>query len=227
MRILFVEDDPNQRQPIHMALQRQGYTVDAVPDLKTAYWLINEVDYELLILDWLLPDGEGTQLCRYYRQQQKTAPILFLTAKDTTADKVTGLDVGADDYLIKPVDLLELLARIRALRRRLQTWQGDELRLEGLTLNLETMKLCYQGKELQLKSRDFQLLRYLMRHPRQVLSREQIENHLWEWDESPESNAVAVRVKRLREQLKLLGVEDWLKTHYGSGYSISPQKNAT
>lgn len=227
MRILFVEDDPNQRQPIHLALQRQGYTVDAVPDLKTAYWLINEIDYELLILDWLLPDGEGIELCRYYRQQQKTAPILFLTAKDTTADKVTGLDVGADDYLIKPVDLLELLARIRALRRRSHTWQGDELSVEGLTLNLETMKLSYQDRGIQLKSRDFQLLRYLMRHPRQVLSREQIENHLWEWDESPESNAVAVRVKRLREQLRLVGVEDWLKTHYGSGYSLTPQRNAT
>lgn len=227
MRILFVEDDPNQRQPIHLALQRQGYTVDAVPDLKTAYWLINEIDYELLILDWLLPDGEGIELCRYYRQRQKTAPILFLTAKDTTADKVTGLDVGADDYLIKPVDLLELLARIRALRRRSHTWQGDELSVEGLTLNLETMKLSYQDRGIQLKSRDFQLLRYLMRHPRQVLSREQIENHLWEWDESPESNAVAVRVKRLREQLRLVGVEDWLKTHYGSGYSLTPQRNAT
>ncbi|WJI24822.1 response regulator transcription factor [Thermosynechococcus sp. B0] len=227
MRILFVEDDPHQRQPIYLALQRQGYTVDTAPDLKTAYWLVHEVDYELLILDWLLPDGEGTQLCRYYRQQQKTAPIVFLTAKDTTADKVTGLDVGADDYLIKPVDLLELLARIRALRRRSPLWQGDELTLEGLTLHLETRKLSYQGAEIQLKSRDFQLLSYLMRHPRQVLSCQQIESQLWEWDKSPESNAVAVRVKRLREQLKQLGVEHWLKTHYGSGYSLNPQQNVS
>ena len=127
MRILLVEDDPDQLDPLHEALTRSGHVVDAVEDGTTARWLIDEKAYDLLVFDWMLPGEDGVFLCQYYRQLGKTAPVLLLTAKDTTADKITGLDAGADDYLVKPVDIDELLARVRALRRRSPLWCGDSL----------------------------------------------------------------------------------------------------
>ncbi|MGC9525015.1 MAG: two-component system response regulator RppA [Limnospira sp.] len=222
MRILLVEDDPEQLEPLHAALTRSGHIVDAVEDGINARWLIGEKDYDLLILDWMLPGEDGIILCRHYRQMGKSSPVLMLTAKDTTTDKVTGLDAGADDYLVKPVDLEELLARVRALRRRSPLWCGDSLEVNGLLLYLDTMCLEWNDRQLKLKSRDFQLLEYLMRHPRQVLTRDQIEQALWEWGEEPESNAVVARVKRLRQRLRELGIDSWIETVYGTGYRLEP-----
>ncbi|MFO7031166.1 DNA-binding response regulator [Limnospira fusiformis CCALA 023] len=225
MRILLVEDDPEQREPIHAALTRYGHIVDGVEDGTTALWLMNETDYDLLILDWMLPGEDGIILCENYRQMGKKSPVLMLTAKDTTADKVMGLDAGADDYLVKPVDLQELLARIRALRRRSPLWVGDILAVQGLSLNLDTMILTWGNDSLKLKSRDFQLLEYMMRHPHQVLTHNQIEQALWEWGEEPESNAVVARVKRLRKTLTAIEVDSWIKTVYGMGYRLEPPNN--
>ncbi|MDY7053160.1 two-component system response regulator RppA [Limnospira fusiformis] len=223
MRILLVEDDPEQREPIHAALTRYGHIVDGVEDGTTALWLMNETEYDLLILDWMLPGEDGIILCKNYRQMGKTSPVLMLTAKDTTADKVMGLDAGADDYLVKPVDLQELLARIRALRRRSPLWVGDILAVKGLSLNLDTMILTWGNDSLKLKSRDFQLLEYMMRHPHQVLTHNQIEQALWEWGEEPESNAVVARVKRLRKTLKAIKIDSWIETVYGMGYRLDPR----
>ncbi|WP_434222455.1 two-component system response regulator RppA [Limnospira platensis CENA597] len=225
MRILLVEDDPEQREPIHAALTRYGHIVDGVEDGTTALWLMNETDYDLLILDWMLPGEDGIILCENYRQMGKKSPVLMLTAKDTTADKVMGLDAGADDYLVKPVDLQELLARIRALRRRSPLWVGDILAVQGLSLNLDTMILTWGNDSLKLKSRDFQLLEYMMRHSHQVLTHNQIEQALWEWGEEPESNAVVARVKRLRKTLTAIEVDSWIKTVYGMGYRLEPPNN--
>lgn len=222
MRILLVEDDPEQLEPLHAALTRSGHIVDAVEDGINARWLIGEKDYDLLILDWMLPGEDGIILCRHYRKMGKSSPVLMLTAKDTTTDKVTGLDAGADDYLVKPVDLEELLARVRALRRRSPLWCGDLLEVNGLSLHLDTMCLEWNDQQLKLKSRDFQLLEYLMRHPRQVLTRDQIEQALWEWGEEPESNAVVARVKRLRQRLRELEIDSWIETVYGTGYRLEP-----
>lgn len=222
MRILLVEDDPEQREPIYVALTHYGHIVDGVEDGTTAKWLMNETDYDLLILDWMLPCEDGIILCQNYRQMGKTSPVLMLTAKDTTADKVIGLDAGADDYLVKPVDLQELLARIRALRRRSPLWVGDILEVQGLSLNLDTMILTWGNHTLKLKSRDFQLLEYMMRHPYQILTHNQIEQALWEWGEEPESNAVVSRVKRLRKTLKAIEIESWIQTVYGMGYRLEP-----
>ncbi len=221
MRILLVEDDPEQLEPLHFALTRSGHIVDAVSDGIDAEWLIGEKDYDLLILDWMLPGKSGVSLCQFYRQSGKTAPILILTAKDTTADKVQGLDAGADDYLVKPVDLEELLARVRALRRRSPLWVGDILQVGDLSLNLETMHLTRGEKSVKLGSRDFQMLEYFMRHPGIVLTRDRLEQVLWEWGEEPESNAVAARVKRLRKRLQELEVDSWLETVYGMGYRLA------
>lgn len=222
MRILLVEDDPEQREPLQMALTRSGHVVDGVGDGNIARDLLDDFAYELLILDWMLPGTDGLSLCQQFRRAQQTVPVLMLTAKDTTADKVQGLDAGADDYLVKPVDVAELLARVRALGRRSPQWCGETLQVASLLLHLDTMQLHYGERSVKLKSGDFQLLEYLMRHPRQVLSHGQLEQALWTWDEVPESNAVVARVRRLRRRLQSLGVESWVTTVYGMGYCLQP-----
>lgn len=222
MRILLVEDDPEQLEPLQTALTYAGHVVDAVEDSTTAGWLMGEKEYDLLIFDWMLPGDNGVSLCQRYRQEGNTAPILMLTAKDTTADKVTGLDAGADDYLVKPVDIEELLARVRALRRRSPLWCGDVLQVKDLVLYLDTMRVERSGINLKLSTRDFQLLEYLLRHPHQVLTHDQIEQALWEWDSEPESNVVAARVKRLRQRLRALEADTWIETVYGAGYRLDP-----
>lgn len=221
MIILLVEDDPAQLEPLQVALSQAGHTVDAIEDGETAQWLLAEKDYDLLILDWMLPHLSGVTLCNHYRQLGKTAPVLILTAKDTTADKVMGLDAGADDYLVKPIDLLELLARVRALRRRSPFWQGDILYTSDLKLHLDCLTLERQQVTIKLSVREFQLMEYLMRHPRQVLSRNQIEQTLWEWGTEPESNAVTTLVRRLRKRLEAIGAQDSIETVYGMGYRLN------
>ncbi|MDJ0703142.1 MAG: response regulator transcription factor [Leptolyngbyaceae cyanobacterium MO_188.B28] len=222
MRILLVEDDPEQLEPLHTALSHAGHIVDGVERGDDAQWLIGEKDYDLLILDWVIPGPSGLSLCQRYRQMGKTAPVLMLTAKDMTSNKVTGLDAGADDYLIKPVDVPELLARVRALGRRSPLWQGDVLSIADLTLNVTTMTVERRQVMVDLSGREFQLLEYFLRHPQQVLTRNQIEQALWEWRTEPESNAVTTLIRRLRNRLKGLDADDWIETVYGVGYRCKP-----
>ena len=173
----------------------------------------------------MLPHISGVNLCRQYRAAGKTAPILTIAARDTTPEKVTGLDAGADDYLVKPIDLVEFMARVRALRRRSPLWQGDTLSLEDLHLHLDTLTVERQGATVSLSSREFQLLEYFMRHPRQVLTRSQIEQGVWEWGTEPESNAITVLVRKLRQRLQAVGSADWIESIYGMGYRLtSPLK---
>lgn len=223
MRILLVEDDPEQLEPLHAALAEAGHIVDAIQNGGIAQWVLSQRHYDLLILDWMLPEVSGIDLCLSYRKSGKTMPVLMLTAKDTTIDKITGLDAGADDYLVKPVDLFELLARVRALGRRSPQWQGETLHLEDLTLNLTMLSVQRGETIIQLSTREFQLLEYLMRHSRQVLSRDQLEQALWEWGDEPESNAITALVRRLRQRLDRLGAADWLETVYGTGYRMAPK----
>ncbi len=222
MRILLVEDDTNQLEPLQAALSQAGHIVDGVRDGAIAQWILSQRDYDLLVLDWLLPQVSGLDLCQQYRRLGKTAPVLMLTAKDATTDKISGLDAGADDYLVKPADVFELLARVRALGRRSPLWKGETLHVEELTLHLSTLTVERGKQSLQLSTREFQLLEYLMRHPQQVLSRVQIEQALWEWGSEPESNAITALVRRLRQRLQAVGVSDWLETIYGMGYRLNP-----
>ncbi|MEG4119392.1 two-component system response regulator RppA [Microcoleus sp. N9_B4] len=222
MRILLVEDDVDQLEPLQAALSEAGHIVDGVEDGATAQWILSKRDYDLLILDWLLPEVSGLSLCQQYRRLGKTAPVLLLTAKDAIVDKISGLDAGADDYLIKPADVFELLARVRALGRRSPLWKGDTLQVEDLTLHLSTLTMERREQSLHLSTREFLFLEYLMRHPRQVLSRSQIEQALWEWGSEPESNAITVLVRRLRQRLQMIGAVSWLETVYGMGYRLNP-----
>ena len=221
MLILLVEDDPAQLEPLQTALSQVGHIVDAVEDGAIAKWLIGEKQYDLLILDWMLPEISGLELCRLYRNGGNVSPVLMLTAKDTIIDKVNGLDAGADDYLVKPVDVLELLARIRALGRRSPLWTGDILTLGDLKLDLTNLNLTRRNTSIQLSVREFQLMEYLLRHPQQVLSRDQIEQALWSWGSEPESNAVTTLVRRLRQRLEAVGSKAWLETVYGMGYRLA------
>ena len=210
-----------QLEPLQTALSQAGHIVDGVEDGAIAQWLIEEKNYDLLILDWMLPKISGVELCRQYRSLGNTSPVLMLTAKDTTADKVSGLDAGADDYIVKPIDILELLARVRALGRRSPLWTGDILHLGELKLDLASLKLAKGTQKIQLSVREFQLMEYLMRHPQQVLSRDLIEQALWSWGSEPESNAVTTLVRRVRQRLDAVGAKDWLETVYGMGYRLS------
>ncbi len=223
MRVLLVEDDPEQLEPLQAVLSQAGHIVDGLPDGETAQWMMTQREYDLLILDWMLSNMSGLTLCRQYRDLGKTAPILMLTAKDAILDKVAGLDAGADDYLVKPTDLIELLARVRALARRSPTYAGDTLSLSDLTLHLTSLMVERGGYSIELSAREFQLLEYLLRHPRQVLSRSQIEQAIWAWGDEPESNAITTLVRRLRQRLNPLQAADWIETIYGMGYRICPQ----
>jgi two-component system, OmpR family, manganese sensing response regulator len=222
MLILLVEDDPSQLEPLRTALLKVGHTVDAIEDGETAQWFAFRKDYDLLILDWMLPKVSGVEICRVYRRAGKLAPVLMLTAKDTILDKVAGLDAGADDYLVKPVDVLELLARVRALGRRSPMWQGDILSLDDLQLHLSNLTIERGSLTTQLSSREFQLMEYLMRHPRQVLSHDQIEQAIWSWGDEPESNAVTTLVRRLRQRLQTVDAKDWIETVHRMGYRLNP-----
>ncbi|MBF2063026.1 MAG: response regulator transcription factor [Calothrix sp. C42_A2020_038] len=221
MLILLVEDDTAQLEPIRAALAKAGHTVDAVEDGDTAQWLLSQKDYDLLILDWMLPKVSGVELCQIYRSSGKTSPVLMLTAKDTTKDKVIGLDAGADDYLVKPIDIIELLARVRALLRRSPLWQSDTISLSSLHLDRNNLTIQRNNTTTQLSGREFQLMEYLMRHPRQVLTYTQIEQALWGWGDEPESNAITTLVRRLRQRLQTVGAKDWLENVYGIGYRLN------
>lgn len=222
MKILLVEDDKKQLMPLQTVLRQAGHNVDGIGDGESARWLLSEKEYDLLILDWMLPRVSGLSLCQGYRAAGKVAPVLMITAKDATPDKVAGLDAGADDYLVKPIDIVEFMARVRALLRRSPLWQTDTICVADLNLHIDTLTIERQGVISALSSREFQLLEYLMRHPRQVLTRDQIEQAVWEWGTEPESNAITVLVRKLRKRLQEVGASDWIETVYGMGYRLLP-----
>jgi DNA-binding response OmpR family regulator len=227
MRILLVEDDRDLLEPLQEALNASGHGVDAVENGAIAQGLIAQKNYDLLILDWMLPGVSGLHLCQHYRQSGKSSPVLMLTAKDTTQDKIAGLDAGADDYLVKPVDMLEFLARVRALGRRSPLWQGDILTLADLSLHLNRLMVERVGTIVELSGREFQLMEYFMRHPQQVLTRNQIEETIWTWGEEPESNAITTLVRRLRQRLRDIHADHWIETIYGIGYRLRPLPHQT
>ncbi|NJM76751.1 MAG: response regulator transcription factor [Acaryochloridaceae cyanobacterium RU_4_10] len=228
MRILLVEDEPDLGEAIQRSLSRDKYVVDWVLDGTEAWnYLDNpQVRYTVAILDWLLPGLSGVELCQRLRAQQNALPVLMLTAKDSMADKVTGLDAGADDYLVKPFGMAELKARIRALGRRSQSLQPQQLQLGNLCLDYATATVSVQQEQaikqaIPLTAKEFQLLEYFMKHPNQILTRDQLMNQVWETEADPISNVVPAQMRLLRRKLAKYGCDDLLETVYGLGYRLN------
>ncbi len=243
MRILLVDDEVELTDPLSRLLQKQGYTVDVASDGKTGSSLAISGNYDLLILDWMLPGKSGLDICREVRTSTGKAssahaastPVLFLTAKDTLDDRVDGLDAGADDYLIKPFELRELLARVRALLRRpvlpettlLSTSpfaSSAILEFGDLTLDIESQLATRSGRAIELSEKEAQLLAYLMRSPHQLLTHTQIYDAVWGEGVTPSSNALAAQMKLLRKKIESPSQPVLIHTVYGKGYRFGAPK---
>jgi|ERR1035437_8434727 two-component system, OmpR family, response regulator QseB len=216
MRLLLVEDDSMIGDSVRQGLRQDGFTVDWVRDgLGAELALHNEV-YDLLVLDLGLPKKDGLDVLKTLRHRGNRIPVLILTARDTVADRVKGLDAGADDYLVKPFDLDELAARIRALLRRQSGRAEPAIQFGDLRLNPATHEVTFQGKPLSLSAREFSLLEVFLDRPGMVLSREQLEEKLYGWGEEVESNTVEVYIHALRRKLG----QEFIKNVRGVGYMV-------
>lgn len=216
MRILLVEDEHKIANSIKQGLEQEKYAVDVSYTGIDGYDLASTEDYDLIILDLMLPGMSGLEICQKLRQKNIHLPILILTAKGDISDKVTGLDNGADDYLTKPFAFEELLARIRALIRRPHQVDGAILKLGGLVLNPANYEVIYNRQLIRLTSKEFSLLEYFMRHPNQILTKDQIISHVWNYESDILPNTVEVYVGYLRKKLK----STLLTTVRGFGYKL-------
>ncbi len=221
MRILLVDDEVELTDPLSRVLTREGYTVDAAYNGTHGSQLAYEGNYDLLILDWMLPGKTGLEICQQLRRTGKVTPVLFLTAKDTLDDRVEGLDAGADDYLVKPFELRELLARVRALLRRSGTetqTNTAKLTVADLQLDSENQVAFRPGRIIELSEKESQLLQYFMENTGQLLTHAQIMQHLWSHEEQPSSNVIAALIRLLRRKIELTGETQLIHTVYGKGY---------
>ncbi|MDO8473202.1 MAG: response regulator transcription factor [Dehalococcoidia bacterium] len=219
MRILVVDDDPQISGLLRRGLAYEGYVVETASDGAEALAKASENEVDLVLLDVLMPGMDGFEVARRLRRNSRV-PILMLTAKGTVADKVTGLDAGADDYLVKPFDFDELLARVRALLRRKQPEKGEKLVFGDVSLDISTRQVTRDGKPVELTAKEFDLMEFFMRHPRQVLRREQISERVWGYDFEGESNVIEVYVRYLRSKLELDGLPRVIHTVRGVGYVL-------
>ena len=222
MKILVVEDNEKLAKSLKKGLEQEGYAADYITDGEAGQRRleVGVKDYDLVILDRMLPKRDGVSVCKNWREQDIMTPVIMLTAKDMDEDKIFGLDSGADDYLIKPFSFLELLARIRALLRRPKTTLPSELKIKDLVLNVSTRKVFRDQREVCLTLKEFAILEYLVRHPNQVLDREQIISHVWDFAFDSSSNLVDVHIKNLRKKLEKKNDEKILETIRGIGYRI-------
>lgn len=221
MRILVVEDEKKMATFLKNGLNEIGYAVDTTENGSTAESLVANTDYDLVILDVMLPDQSGLDTIRHLRRDGYQGPVLMVSALSTTKDKVFGLDAGADDYLTKPYSFEELLARVRALlRRKASTSIAAELRYADLSMDLVQRKVLRQGKEIQLTQREFSLLEYFIRNAERPLSRTMITEHVWDIHFDPESNVVDVYVNLLRKKVDSPFSRKLIQTVVGVGYVL-------
>ncbi|MGY0060532.1 response regulator transcription factor [Streptomyces sp. LZ34] len=235
-RILIVDDEPAVREALQRSLAFEGYATETALDGLDALEKVGAYDPELIVLDVLMPRMDGLTAARRLRATQVTVPILMLTARDTVGDRVTGLDAGADDYLVKPFELDELLARIRALLRRssyvttagaVPDTGGDELTFADLRMNLATREVTRGGRGVELTRTEFTLLEMFLAHPRQVLTREQILKAVWGFDFEPSSNSLDVYVMYLRRKTEAGGEPRLVHTVRGVGYVLRTAEGGT
>lgn len=216
MRILLVEDDELLASGLLTALQRVHYSVEHVRDGHSAVRALTDNSFELVILDLGLPKLDGTEVLKAVRAQGNTVPVLILSARDSTKDRILGLDLGADDYLVKPFDLDELLARIRVLERRRGGLPVNQLQLGELVLDLASYSVSWKGQPVELQRLEFMLLKRLIENPQQVFNRAQLEESLYGWGGGVESNTIDVHVHHLRKKIS----PEVIKTIRGVGYRL-------
>lgn len=225
VRILLVEDEPKISTYVKRGLEEAGYAVDAVFNGRDALdWAIATA-YDLIILDILLPEIDGLTVCRELRSGKNSTPILMLTARDTVDDRVIGLDAGADDYLVKPFAIKELLARVRALARRAnEAPKSPLLTLANLTLDPAARRVMRAGKLIDLPAKEFSILEYLLRNADRVLTRTMIAEHIWSYDSYNQSNVVDVYIRNLRRKVDDPFEPKLIHTLRGVGYRLSEEK---
>ncbi|AGZ43363.1 response regulator transcription factor [Actinoplanes friuliensis] len=222
MRILVVEDDPAMSTMLTRSLRRQGYAVDPAGTGTDAVWAIVETEYDLVILDAMIPAPDGFEVCRQIREQNRWVPVLMLTARSGMPDKVRGLDAGADDYLTKPFALDELLARARALTRREPLHRPAALTVGDLVLDPATRTVRRGDSRIALSPKEFALLHELMRRPGETLSRSHLIEHVWDFAYDGGSNVVDVYVRYLRDKVDRPYDRDTIRTVRGAGYRLDP-----
>lgn len=224
MRILIAEDEPDLLDVTIKRLKDAGYGVDGCSDGEDAAYYLETTNYDLAILDIMMPKKDGLTVLRERRAAGDSTPIMLLTARDAIGDRVAGLDSGADDYLTKPFSFDELLARVRMLLRRSSPDKTDILTFSDLTMELSTRRVTRSGKEIELSSREFAILEYLMRNRGNVLSREQIGNHVWDYGFEGGSNIVDVYVRYLRRKIDEPFPKKLIHTVRGAGYLLKEEK---
>ncbi len=217
MRILIVEDEPGILNFIRDGLEEEGFAVDAVMDGKRGMELAMVNDYDLLLLDWMIPGISGIEICRRFRKERKTAPIIFLTAKDTVQDAVFGLEAGANDYIRKPFDFDELLARIRVQLRGVPT-DSNVLRFADLTIDLDKHRVLRDDQEIVLTPKEFALLEFLVRNKDKVCTRTRIIEHVWDMNFESDTSVIDVYINYLRKKLDPARDRSYIQTVRGVGY---------
>jgi len=217
MQILLVEDDLSLADGLQRALKREGFTVNRVERGADALIAIDTDSPDIVILDLGLPDMDGLDVLKGIRRHADSPMVMVLTARDTTTDKVTGLDRGADDYLAKPFEMPELLARLRALERRVSAVHTSEIMLGPVVLDTHSHQVTVNGRQVELPRREFMLLKALMENPGRILSRQSLETKLYGWGEEVSSNSVEVHIHHLRKKI----APEFIKTVRGVGYTVS------
>jgi two-component system, OmpR family, response regulator len=220
MRVLIVEDEPKMAALVRRGLREEGYAADVATTGTDALWMATATDYDVIILDVLLPGTNGFDVCRELRRSGVWSPVLMLTARDSVEDRVAGLDAGADDYLTKPFSFVELLARLRALSRRPPLERPAVLEVGDLRLNPATHQAWRGDRELELSAKEFRILEAFMRRPGQVLSRLHLLEHCWDYGYENRSNVVDVYVRYLREKIDRPFGRRSIETVRGAGYRL-------
>ena len=221
MRVLLAEDEPDAAHLLAKGLRERAFAVDIAADGEQAAYLASINEYDLIILDVMLPLKDGFEVCREMRSAGSTAPVLMLTARDDVRDRITGLDSGADDYLVKPFDFHELLARVRALLRRSESFQPETLEAGDLRINTRSHAVERDGQSITLTAKEYALLEYLTRRAGQVVSRAEIGEHVWDEKFDPFSNLIEVYIKRLRLKIDEGRELKLIRTLRGEGYLLA------
>ena len=220
MKLLLAEDDLDLSAAVKTLLERSGYSVDAVENGSEAIDYVRSSEYDGLIMDWMMPETDGISALKALRSEGISIPCLMLTARDAVEDRVAGLDAGADDYLPKPFSGPELLARIRAMLRRRDTYMPDIVSFEDLTLDKGSCELKRGEQSVRLTGKLYQLMLLLMENPHLLFSVQQLMDKIWSWDSEAEMNVVWVNISQLRKKLAELDTVVEIRVHRGSGYSL-------